>query len=53
MLGVTIRMGAARYDMITSDGEVVDMASMSKSERNKTRRVLVGIFEKSQGVDNG
>lgn len=47
-MGITIRMGAAHYDITTPDGQVWDLASMTKAERNKTRRILVGVFAQSQ-----
>lgn len=48
MMGVTIRMGAAHYDITTPDGQVWDLAAMTVGERNKTRRILVGVFEQQQ-----
>jgi hypothetical protein len=48
MIGLTIRMGAAHYDITTPDGAVFDLASMTKAERNKARRLTVGIFQQNQ-----
>lgn len=45
MIGVTIRMGAAHYDITTPDGQVWDLAAMTPRERNKTRHILVGVYE--------
>lgn len=41
-----IRMGAAHYDLTTPDGQTVCLASLSKAERNKARRIVVGVFGK-------
>lgn len=48
MIGLTIRMGAAHHDITTPDGMVIDLASMTKAERNKARRLVVGIFKQTQ-----
>lgn len=46
MIGATIRMGASDYSITTPDGQVVDLSRMTKSERRKARRILVGVYEK-------
>lgn len=48
MIGITIRMGAAHYDITTPDGQVWDLARMTRPERNKTRRIFVDWFEYQQ-----
>lgn len=45
MMGVTIRMGAAHYDITTPDGQVWDLSAMNRNERNKTRRILRDWYE--------
>lgn len=39
-------MGAAHYDITTSDGQVVDLSKMTRSELKRTRRIMVGVYEK-------
>lgn len=52
MLGVTIRMGAAHYEIETPDGQVLDLSKMTKPERNKARRLLVGVFTQATQKGN-
>lgn len=49
---ITIRMGAAHYDITTPEGDVVDLASMTKDQRNKTRRIIRDWFELQQQKGN-
>lgn len=44
-MNITIRKGAAHYDLTIEEGDKVsyfDMAAMTKGDRHKTRRMLVG-----------
>lgn len=45
-IGITIRIGAAYHDLTTPDGKVLDIARLDRSERNKLRRLVTGIFTK-------
>lgn len=53
MLGITIRMGAAHNSITTADGQVIDLSQMDNRERNKTRRILVGVYQKQQEALKG
>lgn len=48
MIGLTIRMNAARNDLTTDDGKVIDRSKMSQSDSRKVARMVRDIWASAQ-----
>lgn len=44
-IGITLRSNAARHDLTTDDGSVLDLSRMSDGQRTKLRRLIRAIHK--------
>lgn len=45
-IGITIRIGAAHYDLTTPDGKRIDISKLDRPHRHKLNRLVRDIYAK-------